>query len=67
MGARQGLGYRGGGSRIMWFVRAIRNKTDVMLPCYEGEDEALRIRGHLIGYGWDAKVTQRDSKQKAAK
>ena len=51
----------------MWFVRAIRNKTDVMLPCHEGEDEALRIRGHLIGYGWDAKVTQRETKQKAPK
>ena len=40
----------------MYFVRAARNKTRVMLPAYQGHEEALAMQKHLIGFGWLTKV-----------
>lgn len=48
----------------MWFVRAVRNKKKVLLPAWNGKQEAINMRKHLTGYGWDAKIVAIESNAK---
>lgn len=40
----------------MWFVKAVRNKTKVNLPAWNGRAEALAMEKHLKRFGWATKV-----------
>lgn len=47
--------------RVVWFVDAKRNKTEVSLAMPYGEREALRCSAILIGYGWTAEAVCRST------
>lgn len=40
----------------MWFVRAKRNKKQVLLPAYGGKSEADAMKKSLDGFGWQTKL-----------